>query len=72
MSPGIEHVEVSYGEIHFSEVYPVKHAECGERGPSTANWAYVTCLNCLRLAPDEPEVRRRIEEVLARKAAQAG
>ena len=71
VSPGIEHVEVSYDVVHFSEVYPVVHAECGRRGPSSPLWRNVTCLNCLRLAPDDPRIRQRIEEVRARLADQA-
>lgn len=66
--PGIEHADVSYDVLHFAQVFPVRFAECGRRGPATPLWQYVSCLDCLATAPDTPVVRARIAELRARVA----
>jgi hypothetical protein len=68
MSPGIEQSgPVAYDVIHFSDRFPVVRAACGKIGPSAALWRYVTCLECLDAAPDDPRIAARQAEVIERR-----
>jgi hypothetical protein len=68
MSPGIEQVGgVVYDVVHFSDRFPVVRAACGKVGPASDLWRYVTCLECLAAAPDDPRIAARRVEVIERQ-----
>jgi hypothetical protein len=56
--------KVSYGAIHFAASFPVVATACGALGPSAGLWRYVTCLDCLAKAPDDPRIARRRQDLI--------
>lgn len=73
MAPGISHCgPVAYDVIHFSDRFPVVATPCGRLGPSAGLWRYVTCIPCLEAAPDDPRIKRRLDEVQALRGEHLG
>jgi hypothetical protein len=61
----IQNGQVTYGVIHFSDRFPVVRTACGGEGPATNLWMYTDCVACLRRAPNDPRIKKRLEDVLA-------
>lgn len=55
---------VDYQSIHFSTRFPVTETPCGKLGPAAERWGYVTCIDCLERAPDDPRIKARLAGLL--------
>jgi hypothetical protein len=62
----------SSGVIHFSDRFPVVRTTCGGDGPAAARWSFVSCEDCLRAGPDDPRIKQRLADVVARRLEREG